>query len=142
MYVIFPSKAFTGSEVHLKRTVITCMTITITTQNRQVLFSCQVSEEQSTERSKMKENEKETGQYRDSFSTEMVELMREKIETKRKSEDRLKDETISTQAKTFLAKKSCIFSWQDSTTQSLKIQITNTLDKMEQIHWTVWDKFK
>lgn len=44
----------------------------------------------------------------------MVELRwggREKkmMETKGKSEDRLKDETISTQAKTFLAKKSCIF---------------------------------
>lgn len=142
MYVIFPSKAFTGSEVHLKRTVITCMTITITTQKRQVLFSYQVSEEQSTERSKMKPSERKQDDTGDSFSTEMVELMWEKMETKRKSEDRLKDETISTQAKIFLAKKSCIFSWQDSTTQSLKIQITNTLDEMEQIHRTVWDKFK
>lgn len=75
------------------------MTITIKTQNSQVLLSCQVSEEQSIEWGKRKQNPKETGQNRrDSFTTEKVKLKEEKmgmypteVETKRKSEDRLKD---------------------------------------------------
>lgn len=117
MYVIFPSKAFRGSEVCLKRTAITCMTINITTQNRQVLFLLLVFKVRSSRRTKR------TERYRAGFITEMVELMWEKMETNRKPEDRLRDQTISTQANTFFAKKSCIFfPWQDSTTQSLKIQ--------------------
>ncbi len=67
--------------------------------------------------------------------------MGKKMKTQRKPEDRLKDWTISTQAKTFLAKKSCIFflvgfnniESEDTDHQYIGQDGTNTLDSMEQI---------